>query len=232
MADNGDGTKGTPAATGVSADEVRDIVSGILESTKGDKQDALERLVRRNERLQLDLDKSKAAMPDSSRVLSDGQFKTFEAYKKLGSPEDITKIVSERDGLQTDATLNARVTTLKSAAEVHGYQPALFLRLAMQDNLLVDEIREEGEGDEKVKVAYVRVDEEGSKPVRLDQHAKENWSEFMGGLSTEESASRTTEGGPRLPPSAAKGSPPRTGPETDLEKLREKKLATGAYKAF
>ncbi len=234
MPENGDGKKeSTPTPTPMTELAVRDIVSDIVDATKGDKNDALERLVRRNERLQIDLDKAKTAIPDSSRILSESQLATFQAYKKIGSVEEITTAFSERDDLKTTTALKDREAQLRDAAGVHEMNPGLLVRLALQDNLVVDEIREEGDEDEKKKVAYVRVNKDGSKPIRLDHYVKQEWEEFMDGLSTEPaSAQKGQPSGKRLAPAAERGSPSKsTGPITD-EVVREKKLATGKYLSF
>ena len=229
MPENGNGKTETSPPSGVTEKQVRDIVAGVLDSTKGDPQDAMERLVRANERLALEVEQSKKQVPEGGAIISATQVKLLEQYKKLGTPEELTNTVSERDKLQTDVALTVREKSLKSAADAHGYQPALLVRLAMQDNLVVDEIREEGEDDEKTKVAYVRLNEEGAKPVRLDKYAQETWEEFLVGLSTEP-ASDTT--GKRLAPASERGTPTKSvGPVTE-ETVREKKLAKGQYVRF
>lgn len=235
MPDDGDNGKGAGSSTPtMTKDDVKDIVQDILSATKGDPNDALERLVRRNERLQTKLEEAQAKIPDSSRVLSDSQVQLFEAYKKLGKPEDIVTALSERDDLKTTAALRDRERALRDAAGHHEMNPGLLVRLALQDDLVVDEVREEeGADGENHKVAYVRENKDGSKPVRLDKYAHDEWAEFVEGLSSEpKEAGESRPSGPRLPPAAAKGTGTKaTGPITH-EVVRDKKLATGKYVRF
>ncbi len=229
MSDDGNGKKdGQPIPTMTEA-SVRTLVSDILDATKGDKNDALERLVRRNERLQIEIDTVKKQVPEGGIILNAEQYKLYESYKALGKPTDLTTAISERNTLKSTAALRDRESQLRDAASAHDMNPNLLVRLALQDNLVVDEIRKEGEGDEAVKVAYVRVDEENSKPVRLDLYAKEEWSE-LGELSSD-LESGATGSGPRFAPAQEKGSPPKSGP-ADLDSIRDKKVASGNYISF
>jgi hypothetical protein len=230
MPDDGNGKQNLPTPT-MTEKDVRTIVSDILDATKGDKNDALERLVRRNERLQIEVDQVKGQVPEGGTILTAEQNKLFESYKALGKPADITAAVSERDELKGKAALRDRESQLRDAASAHDMNPNLFVRLALQDNLVVDEIRKEGEGEEAVTVAFVRVNEDGSKPVRLDNYAKEEWAEFMNGLSSSDSESGAKGGAPRFAPAHEKGSPPKSGP-ADLDTIRDKKVASGTYRSF
>ena len=229
MPDDGNGKVQVQSTPTMTEAAVRTLVSDILDATKGDKNDALERLVRRNERLQIEIDAVKKQVPEGGIILTAEQNKVYESYKALGKPTDLTTAISERNTLKSTAALRDRETQLRDAASAHDMNPNLLVRLALQDNLVVDEIRKEGEGDEAVKIAYVRVDEEGSKPVRLDHYAKEEWSE-LGELSSDlESGAKG--GGPRFGPAQEKGSPPKSGP-ADLDSIREKKMASGNYISF
>ena len=230
--DNGSGSKTTTSTPSISEEKIRSIVTEILDATGGDKTNALERLVRRNERLEGEIKALKDQVPEGGAIISEKQVKLFGEYKKLGSPEEIVKGLSERDELKTTTALRDREAKLRAAAGHHGMNPDLFVRLALQDNLVVDEVREEKDEDgEAVKVAYVRENEADAKPLRLDEYAKKEWSEFLDGLSVE-GASVTPPSGTRIAPSAERGSPSRATGKVTEETVREKKIASGQYLTF
>lgn len=120
-------------------------------------------------------------------VLDDEQAQQWQAYQDLGTPDEIRQQRGDYESLQ-------RRQVLTQAAAAHGYKAPVLERLAGD---LTVEMREEKQDDKPVQVAYVVPGEDGNgQAARLDQYAKEHWSDFMpalaaGGQSNEGGQGRT-----------------------------------------
>lgn len=126
------------------------------------------------------LGKANALIPEGGVVLSPTLAKAWEAYKALGKPDDLAKVLESGKEAAAKASALERSQQLRDVAEVAGYTPSVLNRLAGD---LAFEVKEETILGKPKKVVYV-VPKEGEEgqPVKLDDYAKQHWGDFLPSL--------------------------------------------------
>lgn len=164
----------------------------------------------KNRTLQGELTTAQAASetPEGKTLIDKADAELIEAYKALGTPDEITKT-------KTDFATTERTTVLDKVAKIAGYEPSVFNRLATE--LTFEEREETIEGEKKPYV--VVLPGEGKEAVRLEAYADENWKEFLPALSPTgdgaQAASTTPVGGTAFVKQKASGDVPKKGSVLD-----------------
>lgn len=179
-------TENPPAnSTGSVKQAVQDAIAEILgaKSVNGDKDAALEVLVRKNHRLETSLEEAKVAagkLPEATQA-------ELEAYRALGKPDELkTRLgdgeaaIAERDDLKTEKIV-------ADAAKLEGYKPDVLKDLAKSKDFRI-EVR--GEGDAKKAFALFK---DGEKDVEkpLGEYAEGSLGSYLPALRAEQSAGGT-----------------------------------------
>lgn len=182
---NGGGGQGDPAGNGGDGDRLerrlteafenlagreggRDAAGIVLLQENRQYRERIRQLERQVEDLQ------GQAPAEDAVVLEGDEAQAWKAYQDLGTPEEIRQQRGDYELLQ-------RRQVLTQAADAHGYKAPVLERLAGD---LAVEMREEKQDGETVNVAYVVPGEDGNgQAARLDQYAKEHWSDFMPALA-------------------------------------------------
>jgi len=157
-------------------DEVRDGFKNLVDR-KGGEGDAARKLYEEN----YELRKEKRALQEkieNVNTLSDEDLKSFEAYKEINDDPEQLKEVIENAEQDTDK-LNRleREKANADVAEVQGWNPKVFNRLA--DEGAEYEIKTRQVDGEDEKYAVIKT-EDGEKD--LSEHAKNDWSDMMPAL--------------------------------------------------
>jgi len=154
----------------------------------GDAKAALQTLAReRNEaraenaKLRKSNRELKDRAPDGSVILKGDDAKAWGQYKELGTPEDLTKALEQKGELEKQEAKRAKSEARADAAEAIGWKAGALEKIAGVDDLEF-ELREETVEGEQVKVPYVKGGEVGDTPKRLEDHAKEAWSDLLPAL--------------------------------------------------
>lgn len=176
---------------------------------------------RKNATLRTKLEEAgKKAAPDGAVVLTAEQGKAWEAYQKLGAPDDLRKTLETSADLQGRLAKADREKLIHQAAEAHGYKPSVLGRLIGE---LPIELKDAQKDGKTVKVAHVR-DGDASKP--LGEYAEASWAEFLPALKATAPAQGT-----QFPGSAGQG--PASKPQSLVaQTLARNKAAAEAPNAL
>ncbi len=113
-----------------------------------------------------------------TRILTEDEAKLFDAYKALGKPEELA-------GQKTELHKVKRTQQISLAAQAAGYKASVLERLVGEIEI---EISKETADGKEIEVPYVTVDQ---KKVKLVDHAKTAWAEFLPALEVTETGSQT-----------------------------------------
>lgn len=120
--------------------------------------------------LREELEQTKKKLPaEGTVVITAEEAKAFEAYKKLGKPEELETARTEIDTLK-------RGLLLDKAAALLEYRPGVLKKLA--DGLQIS-LREETVDGKVVETPIVT---EGDKAISLKEFAEKNWPDFIPAL--------------------------------------------------
>lgn len=170
--------------------------TGILENGtevvfEGDNAEIIKYLLGENQKVRTarnkveeELEEAKAKIEDAT-ILSKADAERFEAYKKLGKPEEIQAALTERDTLNTEVSEARFDRKLSPVQEATGLKAAVLKKLAKTDGVDFEE-KEVEVGGEKKKQWFAKF-KDGDKEVEknLDEFVDTNWKEFKPSLMAE-----------------------------------------------
>lgn len=121
----------------------------------------------------------KAKQPaEGSVMLSADDAALLENYRAIGTPDDLSKALTERDDYAGRLTARERADAIGTAAAAAGYKPSVLASLVGQAALSVKDV---GDGKDRKQIAYI-ADAEG-KEHRLTDYAEKNWADFLPALA-------------------------------------------------
>lgn len=136
---------------------------------------------KRRDELQGQLDALSARVPsEGSVVLNADEASAYQAYIALGKPQELSERLEQAETAAADAKSLRRQATIRDAAQVSGYKPAVLERLAADLTL---ELRDLTENGQTVKAAFVRDGDRPETPLR--QYAEQHWPDFLPALRAE-----------------------------------------------
>jgi hypothetical protein len=184
--------------------KVRDEVN----KRNGDALGLAGALMAENHRLKAERDDAvKKLPPADSVVLSKADAERWEAYRKLGKPDELEAAVAERDTLK-------RTATIRDAGEAGGYKPGPLGKLIPADAEISVKESTDGKGG-KVRTPEITV---GGKTQGLAAYLESEHGDFLSAVKAD--------GGDAERKPAPKGTPPprddsrerpRPGEATDTE---------------
>lgn len=164
------------------------------------------------------------------RVLSVDEVKAYEAFTALGkTPKQITDAFASVDALTAENTSFKVEKVINEAAGLVNYKPSVLTELSKLKSFRV-EVREEGKGDEKKKVAYaVKGEGDEAEEEELTAFAATSLSDFLPSLTTEPNGNGSKHtAAPPLPSSPPRGTAPAPKQQS-IEDIKKAKRATGVY---
>lgn len=170
-------------------------------------------------------DAEKAKPAEGSVVLSKADAERWKAYQELGKPDDLKATVTERDTLKGEVAKAIRTETIRSVAEVAGYNADVLGELAKEtQTFAVKEITVDGK---TIKQAYIVVEADGKQVEKpLAEFAEANWKSFLPALQpTVTPEKRQRQGTPYVP--QKQGAPPQPPDQVAAERARL--ASTGDY---
>jgi hypothetical protein len=182
FAPDGDGSGGS---NGESLPEsVVKAFEKLLDRKGGDTSAVAMMLFDENKRYRDKINELTGKVPvEGAVVLNAADAQAWEAYKALGTHEEVKQAVEQRGQLQGQLDSLARESAIRDAAAAAGYK---FTVLQDRDEVarlkgkaLSYAVREIEKDGTKAKVAFVK-DGDTEKP--LSDYAQEHWGEFMPSL--------------------------------------------------
>jgi len=178
---------------------------------------------------------------EKSRLLTDDEAKEFDALKALKlTPAAITALQTENESLKAKDAERQRQDTIAEAAGLVEYtKPSVLAGLAKMNGFRV-EIRDEKDGDEKVRRAYaVTGDGADAEASPLGEFVESNFGDFIPALTAgaDDKPSKTNGtngshasnvGAPKYPAQSPRGQAPAPKQKT-VDQIKEEKRLTGAY---
>jgi hypothetical protein len=135
--------------------------------------------------------KTKGYTPD--RVLTEEQFKLWQAYQALGDPAELAKL---NEGLQSATSeLNTlrRTAMLDTVADVAKVKRSALEKLSKLDSSIEGyDVREEELDGAKIKRAYIKV---GGKEQELHAYLNAEWADFVPVLTVKDEDTEEPEAG-------------------------------------
>lgn len=210
-----------------------DVVVSELVSKYGSERAALRVLADQQLDYRRDRRELAAKLPkEGERVLAVADAKEYDAFKALGkSPKDITTALEQNTSLTQELDAMKVEKVIAEAAQIAGYKPSVLTKLAKTEGFRV-EVREEGKGDDKKKVAYaVKGEGEEAEESELTEFATQALADFLPSLAVESGTPQKSSTAPsgQIPTQPPRGTAP--APRNTVEHLKEAKRATGAYVA-
>jgi hypothetical protein len=193
----------------------------LLAKHENDAIRVAEKLYGENYELRRDNSALKGRVPAEGDVILKGDdLKRWQKYQDLGDPGEIRKSLDSGKDAIAERDRFARGELYRKAAEVAGYKPAVFARLAEQDGLAIEigEVKKDGKA---VPTAFVKGEDDSTTPLNVYVDSK--WSEFKPALG----GSSLAQGGTPARPSLVQ---PRLDAEMDpLEAVRRGLANSGRY---
>lgn len=187
------------------------------------KDDEIRRLKR-----QIRQEREKRA-PEGAVVLTGDDAKAWEAYRALGTPDEVTaKLGEATTATERLAALEREVATSKVASAV-GYKPSVLADLAKSKGFAV-ELRQETVDGKPQEVPYAITSD--GQAVKLTDYVSQNLADYLPALTSGTSTGggqqqRTTPAagtaGPRYPSQAGGSSAPQAG--SVFDRVREQAKA-------
>lgn len=127
----------------------------------------------------------KGRLPREGHVVLDPDgAASFEAYRALGSPADLTKAIEDGRAAAAKVAEHDRVKFHAEVAAAAGFRPTVLDRMAVQDGLtLVLKDGKDARTGKAVKVAHVKG--EGDATTPLADYAAKHWADFLPALKDE-----------------------------------------------
>lgn len=111
---------------------------------------------------------------DGARVLSAEEATAYDAYAALGKPDEVKRTLEASATATTELAKLKRAETIRSAADVVGYKPAVLAQLAGDLEIQTKD------GKDGKPAAVVVVDQ---KETPLADYAKAHWEDFLPSLA-------------------------------------------------
>lgn len=165
----------------------------------------------KNRQLKADLEAAQKLAPaEGSLVLSKEQAAAWEAYQKLGKPEELERAVT--DGKATGAELAElrRKDALRAAAAAEGLNADALLALPNLPPITLEDVKD---GEATVKRAFV-TPEGGSKTALRDYGKQQHAALWPAVEATGGQGEQRQQGTVRVPIQSTGGGTPRTAKET------------------
>lgn len=179
--------------TGQNADPTAGF-KALLEKHQNDAAALARDLYSENYRLRQKNASLKAAAskaPAEGQVLlSKDEAAAWDAYKKLGVPTELSKLLDTAKGAAAELTELKREKVFGEAAAAHGYKPAVLKRLAK--DLDLDLVEAKGEDGTSKKTA--RVKGADGQYIGLADYAAREWVDLMPALVADGQGSGSTGG--------------------------------------
>jgi hypothetical protein len=144
--------------------------------------------------------------PDGALVLTGDDAKDYGAYRNIGKPSDLRKVVDEHATLATENAGLKRDQELRGVAEKAGVKHAVLKTLAGALAFGETEIETTKDG-KKLKSTVVTVKDGEAAPVPFDEYAAKHWGDFLPALKP---VAQTTTTNPRQPQTPSRTDNTRT----------------------
>jgi hypothetical protein len=120
-------------------------------------------------------------MPEGSMVITKEQAAAFEAYQKLGTPEEAAKKLEEGTAAAAKLTQMEKGTQAADAAKALKFSPEVFQKLTQLDGLEVVTKTVQLDG-KPVSAVYLK--KADGTEVEAIEYAKANWAPFQAALTS------------------------------------------------
>lgn len=164
----------------------------------------------------------KAAAPEGSEILQPADVALWNAYRALGTPDDLTAKLSQGEAAATKVAENDRKAALSAVSE--RVDTALWDTLRDSDKVALSI---EGEGDE----ARVMATPEGGQAVPFEDYAREHYPAAADGLLKQAASPEPVAPAVRSFPAQVAGGRPAAA-RTDAGSVADRKRAEGPYQRF
>lgn len=168
-------------------------------------------------------------LKDGEVALPKEKAEVLTSYEALGKPEDLQKVVTERDELQQKDQQRTREDAFRAAVKAAGWPEdtvATLLDMRSLDGAAVEVKREKNEKGEDAEVPYVKLAGEGQQPQKLTEFAAN--TPQLKGLKTE-AAKNEESGGRSYTRQAGTGTSADEGKSLiDQQITKNREAATGA----
>lgn len=176
-----------------------------LISKHGDSASALRTLLADRDKLTAELAEIRKQLPKAGHAVFDPDtVKSYEAYKGLGTPDEVKLAVYERDELRAWKANQEREKFVGEVSANVGYKASVLSALLSRDEVELVLVDGKDRVGRPAKVAAIAV-EGGTVP--LDEYAKKHWGDFLPALQTG-SVPKLAASSP-FSPYRPSGSPPR-----------------------
>lgn len=126
--------------------------------------------------------------PDGGVVLDAEQRKRWDAWEKLGKPEDVSKSLEQATKDRAFVEQTEKAEEFAKVASAAGWDPETFAELNGLTPGLEWRVQEVGKGEDKVQQAQVKVGDEWKD---ADAFAEERWKKFLPVLQAGDREDRT-----------------------------------------
>lgn len=167
--------------------------------------------------------------PDGGIVLDGEQRKRWEAFEKLGKPEDVAKAIEQGKKDRETVEKKEKADALASVATAAKWDAETFASLNDMTPGLEWRVQEVGKGDDKIQQAQVKVGDEWKD---ADTFAEERWKKFLPVLKTDDAdeGTNTTPPATREPKVPTGGSSGGKGRAPSVEDAEKRLEDSGQYR--
>jgi hypothetical protein len=176
----------------------QEAIQKLLDKHKGDAMALALQLFSENFQLrEKNRDLKKQIPAEGSVTVSKADHDKLEAYKTLGKPDELKTRLDGHATLETENAELKRDGVLRDIAGELGWKVSVLKdRDKASGGSLEYLFREEGEGDKKKRVPYVKT-EQGE--VSLEKYASDSWGDYLTALKAEGSSAEPKRGLERSP---------------------------------
>lgn len=172
------------SGSGELPDSVVKAFEKLLERKGGDASAVAQMLFHENKQYRDRISELTGKVPaEGAVVLSATDAQAWQAYKALGTHEEVKTAVEQRTQLQGQLDSLSRESAIRDAATAAGYKFSVLLdrdKVARVDGKQLGfSVREVEKDGSKTKVAFVK---DGDTEKSLAEYAQEQWAEFMPSL--------------------------------------------------
>lgn len=175
---------GSGSGSGELPDSVVKAFEKLLERKGGDASAVAMMLFDENKHYRDQISELRGKVPaEGALVLTGDDVTAYQAYKALGTHEEVKQAIEQRGQLQGQLDNLARESAIRDAAAAAGYKFSVLQdrdKVARIDGKLLSyAVREVEKDGAKAKIAYVK---DGDLEKPLAEYAQEQWAEFMPSL--------------------------------------------------
>lgn len=170
---------------------------------------------------------SAVQVPDGGRVIGKEDAERLDALTALGTPDEVQAKLKAADESAGELATLKRRAAVRAAAEAAGYRPEVLENLPQSAGWTF-EVKQEGDGQDKANVAYVRTGKEGEDARKLAEVVEGDavLKAFLPALKLEHQGEwvvgRSVE---RFPASPERGEPPRPITPQEIEARKKRHMA-------